>query len=624
MALKRKFPIGAEVVKSGVHFRVWAPKCKNVELVLEGKEKDAFALEKEPENYFSVLAKGVKEGARYHFRVDQETQLLPDPASRFQPEGPHGPSCVIASFDDTLKASDWKGIMTLKGHVIYELHVGTFTQEGSWSAAIKKLPDLKELGITIIEMLPIADFHGAFGWGYDGVNLFAPTRLYGTPFDLREFIYQAHQLGIGVILDVVYNHFGSEGNYLSYFSDDYLSEIYKTDWGSSINFEHKNSKHVREFFITNALYWIEEYGFDGLRLDATQNIIDHSEPHILAEIAQVIHAHVKEREVVLIAENESQEIKHVLPSTCGGYGLDAVWNDDFHHSAQVCLTGRGEAYCTNYYGSMQELISSIKYGYLYQGQYYSWLKKNRGTASLRVPSDKFVIYLQNHDQIANSTRGFRLHQLADIHLVRAMTTLLLLAPGVPLIFQGQEFACDAPFYFFADHSDSLKKIVWEGRKKLISQFPSTLTSEMQAYYPDPCDINSFLKSKMRWEEKTQDGHREMFLFHRDLLKLRQADSVFTASPKIDGASIANDLLLLRYFGPDDDDRMILCNFGMDYRRSIPDPLFAPPTGKKWHKIFHSQHPLYGGVGIPPDADPDKEWSVPGHTAIVYKSLKLSS
>ncbi|HWP42836.1 MAG TPA: malto-oligosyltrehalose trehalohydrolase, partial [Blastocatellia bacterium] len=453
---KRRLPVGAEVWPEGVHFRVWAPRRKKVEVVIErepGGQSQAFELAAEEGGYYSGLVASAAAGSLYRFRLDGDASF-PDPASRAQPLGPHGPSQVIDPASFLWTDGDWKGL-ELEGQVMYELHVGTFTREGTWEAASRELPYLREVGVTVIEMMPVADFPGRFGWGYDGVNLFAPTRLYGAPDDLRRFIDKAHGLGLGVMLDVVYNHLGPDGNYLGQYSDDYFTDRYETDWGEAINFDGENSSAVREFFISNAGYWIEEYHFDGLRLDATQNIYDSSPDHILAAIARRVRESARGRATIVVAENEPQETRLVRPQERGGYGLDGVWNDDFHHSAFVALTGHNEAYYRGYLGSPQELISAVKWGYLYQGQLFTWQAKRRGTPTFGLKPASFITFIENHDQVSNSARGQRVHQLSDPAPYRAMTALLLLAPGTPLLFQGQEFAASSPFLFFADHKEDL-------------------------------------------------------------------------------------------------------------------------------------------------------------------------
>src|SRR6266404_6187591 len=353
---QRHYPIGAELIgETQTHFRVWAPKAREIDVVLEnsgGAEPIFYPLTPEAGGYFSG-AVNVGAGSHYRFQVNGGENFYPDPASRFQPEGPHGVSCVVDPRQFRWADTHWPGVK-LKGQIIYEMHIGTFTQEGTWRAAAEQLPELARIGITVIEMMPIADFPGNFGWGYDGVDLFAPTRLYGAPDDLRSFVNHAHSLGIGVILDVVYNHFGPDGNYVRVFSDDYLTRENENDWGDSINFDGANSAPVREFFITNGRYWIDEFHFDGFRFDATQSIFDKSDEYIVGAVGRSAHKTAGSRSIILVAENERQETKLIKPRREGGDDLDAVWNDDFHHSAVVALTGRNEAYYTDYLGSPQE------------------------------------------------------------------------------------------------------------------------------------------------------------------------------------------------------------------------------------------------------------------------------
>jgi maltooligosyltrehalose trehalohydrolase len=369
-----------------------------------------FDMEREENGYFASRVADAEENTLYGFRLGGQSQLLPDPASRFQPQGPTGPSQVIDPDQFRWTDARWPGIRR-EGQVIYEMHLGTFTPEGTYAAATAQLNELAELGVTVIEVMPLADFPGRFGWGYDGVCLFAPTRLYGSPDDLRRFIDHAHAHGLGVILDVVYNHFGPAAQNLELFSDYYLSDRHTTDWGKSLNYDGPQAAEVRRFLLANAAYWIEEFHFDGLRFDATQDIRDSSEEHILAAIVRQVRASARGRGTLLVAENEPQHTRLAQPVSQGGFGIDALWNDDFHHSAQVVLSSRCEAYYSDYRGAPQEFISAAKYGYLYQGQWYKWQKKRRGKPGLDLPPATFVNYIQNHDQVANSIRGERCHKL---------------------------------------------------------------------------------------------------------------------------------------------------------------------------------------------------------------------
>src|SRR5215468_5098442 len=458
-AVSRRYPVGAELIgPTETHFRVWAPKANAVDLVLEeNAEKNAkrsfHSLEREHGGYFSGSA-NVGAGAFYRFRVNKAEHFHPDPASRYQPHGPHGSSCVVDPSQFKWRDSNWRGLK-MRGQIVYEMHVGTFTKEGTWKAAAEQLEELARIGITVVEMMPIADFPGNFGWGYDGVDLFAPYHVYGTPDDLRAFVDRAHSLGLAVILDVVYNHFGPDGNYLRIFSDHYFAKRYEhNDWGETINFDGDDCGPVREFFITNGRYWIDEFHFDGFRFDALHAIRDGSNDYIIGAVGQAARKAAGGRSIVLIAENDRQEARMVRPSSEGGDDLNAMWNDDFHHSAVVALTGRKEAYFDDYLGVPQEFISAAKFGFLYQGQAFSWQKALRGSPTFGIPPEAFVCFVENHDQIANTGPGDRVRFQTSPARYRAMTALLLLGPWTPLLFQGEEFGASSPFMYFADLGDA--------------------------------------------------------------------------------------------------------------------------------------------------------------------------
>jgi maltooligosyltrehalose trehalohydrolase len=510
---------------------------------------------------------------------------------------------------------DWRGVK-LPGQVIYELHIGTFTAEGTFASAERELPALAELGVTVIEVMPINEFAGNRGWGYDGVNLFAPTRLYGTPDDMRRFVDRAHALGLAVILDVVYNHFGPDGNYLGAYSKSYFSDRHTTDWGEAINFDGPYSNPVREFFMANAAYWIDEFHMDGLRLDATQNIYDDSADHILAGIGRQARTAARGRNTIIVAENESQVTKLVRPLEQGGYGLDALWNDDFHHTARVALSSRAEAYYQDYRGSPQEFISAMKYGYLFQGQRYSWQKKRRGTPSYGLPPAAFVTFIQNHDQIANSGSGERIHRLTSPGRYRALTALTLLGPGTPMLFQGQEFASSSPFLFFADHNEELSRLVRKGRSEFIAQFPSLSSAVIKESLADPGALETFQRCKLDFSERTR--HAKVYALHRDLLKLRRSDAVFRAQRpgRLDGAVLSESAFVLRFFGSDGDDRLVVVNLGRDLQLAIvPEPLLAPPAGRTWKLLWSSESAEYA-EGTTPAVETDEGWHIPGESALV--------
>ena len=622
----RRLPIGAECLRSGgVHFRVWAPRAKHVSVVLgAGGDEGECALAPEPSGYFSGCAPEAAEGTLYRFRLD-EGGPYPDPASRFQPQGPAGPSRVVDPANFRWTDAGWAGA-SLRGQILYELHVGTFTPDGTWEGARTRLGDLADLGVTCIEMMPVAEFPGRFGWGYDGVNLFAPFHLYGEPDDLRRFVDEAHGHGLAVILDVVYNHFGPDGNYLREFSPDYFTDRHKTDWGEPINFDGPGSGPVREFFLANARAWTEEFHLDGLRLDATQSIFDESDEHVLAAIGREVRAAARGRETIIVAENEPQETHLVRPVERGGYGLDGLWNDDLHHAAMVALTGKREGYYTDYRGSPQELISAVKWGYLYQGQRYKWQRSRRGTPALDLPASAFVTFIENHDQIANSAHGLRLHQLTSPGRYRAMTAFLLLSPPAPMLFQGQEFASSAPFLYFADHRGELGNQVRKGRAAFLAQFPSIASPQMMTTLSDPSDPGTFERCKLDFAERGR--HESIYAMHRDLIRLRRRDPVFRAQRPhgVDGAVVGPEAFVLRFFaeqsvqGDGGADRLLLVNLGVDLDLDpAPEPLLAPPADALWRVLWSSDDVAYGGEGTAP-LETRYNWRIPGHAAVVLEPM----
>jgi maltooligosyltrehalose trehalohydrolase len=607
---------GAHADADGTVFRVWAPAHERIDVVLEPDAR-TFPLEPEGGGWFAARVAGAAAGDRYRYRLSDGT-LAPDPASRFQPDGPHGASEVIAPDGFEWTDSAWPGIGEQR-QVLYELHVGTFTPEGTWAEAAELLPRLAELGVTIIEVMPVAEFAGSFNWGYDGVSLFAPAHVYGRPADFRRFVNRAHALGLGVILDVVYNHVGPDGAYLQHYSPAYFATRYTTDWGDALNFDGPDAAPVREFFLANAERWIREYHLDGLRLDATQNIYDAGTPHILDEIVVRARSAASPRRIWIVAENEPQHAQLIRARADGGYGMDALWNDDFHHSAMVALTGRAEAYYSDHRGTPQEFVSAAKHGFLYQGQHYAWQKQRRGTPALDIPARRFVNFLQNHDQVANSTDGRRVHQLTSGGELRALTALLLLMPGTAMLFQGQEYGASAPFLFFADHKPELADSVRAGRAQFMTQFPSAAGTQVQQSLPDPADRATFERSKLDPAERA--AHSKTLALHRDLIHLSRTDPVFAAQDarRVDGAVLGERAFVLRYFGADGNDRLLLINLGEGAPLTpSPEPLLAPPAGRVWAVLWSSDDQEYGGVGTAP---PEREdgWHLPGRAAVVLRA-----
>jgi maltooligosyltrehalose trehalohydrolase len=610
----RRRSIGVEPLSAGTaHARVWAPACRRVEVLLHRADgAPRVALHAESDGFFSGDLPEARTGDRYQFVLDGD-RIRPDPASRFQPDGPHGPSEIVDPAAFRWTDSSWRGIGAV-GQVLYEMHIGTFTGEGTWEAAARELPELARLGITVIEMMPVAEFSGRFGWGYDGVDLYAPTRLYGRPDDLRAFVNRAHELGVGVILDVVYNHLGPDGNYLADFSPDYFTDKYTNDWGKALNFE--GPAPAREFFVENAAYWIDEFHFDGLRLDATQDINDASPTHVMGEMVARAREAAGDRCLYIIAENEPQETRLVRAAASGGYGADALWNDDYHHTAFVALTGRREAYFLDYTGSPQEFLSSVKYGYLFQGQWYAWQQQRRGSYALDLPGHAFVSFLENHDQVANTAFGRRLHEWTSPGKYRALTALTLLGPATPMLFQGQEFASSARFLYFCDHRGELRDPIRAGRREFLTQFASTLDSDVQSALPIPDDEKTFQVCKLDFGERIT--HAEMYALHRDLLRLRRSDPAIAASPsrRPDGAVLAAEAFVIRFQGGGHDDRLLIVNLGADLRLTpVPEPLLAPPDGQRWALRWSSEAVAYGGMGRAP-LKPHPEWHVPGEAAIL--------
>jgi maltooligosyltrehalose trehalohydrolase len=610
----RRLPIGAELTEAGVHFRVWAPAWQRVTLVLEAPARREIALRPESNGYHSLLVDNLDAGTRYRYRLGDQLELHADPASRYQPEGSFGPSQVIDPDDTAWTDEAWRGVTKPHEQIIYEMHVGTFTKEGSWTAAAAHLPFLVDVGITTIEMMPVNDFPGRRGWGYDGVNLFAPAHHYGTPEELREFVDRAHALGLAVILDVVYNHFGPAGSSHFVYAPEFKNPKLKGEWGDPLDF---SSAGVREFFTANAAYWIGEYHFDGLRLDATQALVDHSTCHIVADVVRAARAAAGHRRVWLVGENEPQDVKMVRPPDAGGCGLDALWNDDFEHTARVALTGCSDGYFHDYTPSPQAFVSALERAFLYQGQVYAWQRNTRGTSTHGLPPMRFVHFLENHDQVANTGFGDRLLVQSDPASYRALTAVLLLGPQIPMLFQGQETGSRKPFRYFIDHDPELNTVVRHGRAEFLAQFARLATPESQAALPDPSAPATFEACIL--DERERDLGAPMVQLHRDLIALRRGYPGFTGQHDgtLRGAVLSPHAFCIRWWH-ERGDRLLLVNLGSTLRLAgLPEPLLAPPELHGWRVAWSSEHPHYGGYGTP-EPFTRKRLHIPARSAILLE------
>jgi maltooligosyltrehalose trehalohydrolase len=619
--------LGARYQGGGrTRFTVWAPERRAVEVALRapGGGVRWLPLQKGAGGYFSG-AHPAQPGDRYLFRLDGDGEF-PDPAARFLPEGPHGPAEIVDPSTFRWTDGSWRGLK-LKGQVLYEVHVGAYTPEGTYAALAAQLPALQDLGVTCLELMPVNTFPGRFNWGYDGVGLYAPNPTYGRPDDLRRLVDEAHRLGLGVILDVVYNHLGPDGCYLRQFSPRYFTDRYPAEWGEPLRFEGQDARPVRDFFAHNAAYWISEFHLDGLRLDATQSLHDSSARHVVAEIASAARAAAGGREILVIAENEPQDLKMVLPEEDGGHGCDALWVDDFHHSARVALGGGAEAYLQDYRGSAQELLSCALRNALYQGQWYAWQGKRRGTPLWRARPEQAVFFLQNHDQVANTLRGERLQITGGERRARALTTYLLLLPQTPLLFMGQESFTSRPFLYFVDHASAdLAEAVRRGREKYLSQFPSAARAIRDEGHRPLAGEEAFLASRLDPGERDRPPHAHAWALHRALLRLRREDPRFSRQDptRMAGAVLGQDALALRFFGESGaGDCLLLLNLGPTLSLApCPEPLVAPRPGARWRLILSSEEVRFGGLGATFPTGEAAPFVVPGQAAVVLDTEEV--
>lgn len=507
------YPLGATLLDQGrCCFLLWAPKAERIDLHISWPRQLLIRMTSLRDGYFGVIVDGVEPGMRYRYRLDQGA-AYPDPASRYQPEGVHGPSQVV---DPTFCWRDegWKG-RPLLDYVLYELHVGTFTPEGTFDAVIPHLRDLARLGITVVELMPVAQFPGERNWGYDGAYVFAPQNSYGGPDGLRRLVDACHQRGLGVALDVVYNHLGPEGNYLENFGH-YFTDRYRTPWGKALNFDDRHSDQVRRYYIENALYWVTDFHIDSLRLDAVHAIFDESARPFLRELAQAVEHRAERlgRCVTVIAESNKNDPRHVEPARLGGYELDALWNDDFHHALHVALTGEQNGYYQDFQG-VASLARSFEQGFVYSGQYSSYRGRRQGAPSGHLAPMRFVVYAQNHDQVGNRAQGERLSALVDFESLKLAAAAVLLAPGVPLLFMGEEYGETAPFLYFVSHSDrNLSAAVRRGRYQEFQSFG------WAGELPDPQAEETFCRSRLDHHLADLPPNKQLRAFYAELIRLR--------------------------------------------------------------------------------------------------------
>jgi maltooligosyltrehalose trehalohydrolase len=524
--------LGAIPDDTGVRFRVMAPgrsglPRRAVDLVLyDGRAAGTHPLQPSGDGVFETYVYGAAAGDRYAYRLDGGDPR-PDPASRFQPDGVHQPSEVIDPSAFAWTDTAWTGHGPGES-IVYELHIGAFTPEGTFDAARQRLPELQRLGVTLVEIMPVADFPGARNWGYDGVCLFAPSRAYGRPDDFRAFVDEAHRRGIGVLLDVVYNHLGPEGAYLPEFHPCYITDRHSTPWGGAINLDGCGSGLVRRFIVDNAMHWIREYHLDGLRLDATHALIDASPVHIAAELSEHIRT-IATRPMTVHAEDHRNLAALVQPREAGGWGLDGVWADDFHHVVRRLVAGDAHGYYRDYEGTADELARTIRQGWLYTGQPSKHLEEPRGTDASVVPMRASVICLQNHDQVGNRAIGDRLHHAIDPAAWRAASVVLLTAPATPLLFMGQEWSASTPFAFFTDLEPELGRAVTEGRRREFQDFPEFADEAARERIPDPQAPCTFVSSKLQWAERDEPPHASTLALYTALIALRRGHRALQAS-----------------------------------------------------------------------------------------------
>jgi maltooligosyltrehalose trehalohydrolase len=567
------------------HFQVWAPFARKVEVHILAPQEKFLPLEKDTQGYHVAVVEGVEPGSLYVYRLDGEKER-PDPASHFQPQGVHGPSQVV-NFRFPWEDKNWTGI-PLQDYIIYELHMGTFTPEGTFDAVIPCLDKLKELGITAVEIMPVAQFPGSRNWGYDGVYPFAVQDSYGDSDGLKRLVNACHRKGLAIILDVVYNHLGPEGNHIGDFGP-YFTDRYQTLWGQALNFDGPDSDEVRRFFIENALYWITEFHIDALRLDALHAILDISAYPFIEELSVTFHQQVKKlrRKAYLIGESAANDVRLIRSRQQGGFGLDAQWNDDFHHSLHALLTGEQTGYYQDF-GQLQHLVKAFQEGFVYSGEYSSYRQRRHGTSSKDIPAHRFVVFAQNHDQVGNRAQSERLSQLVSFDALKLTAGVVLLSPFIPLLFMGEEYAETTPFPYFINHSDpTLVEAVRKGRQQEFATF------HWQGKPPDPQDGKTFLRAKINHHQRDEGQHHVLFEFYKELIRLRKETPALAYLNKdaLEVLGYEKDKLLFLRRWRGDSEVTAVFNFS-DAQVSVALPI---PAGH-WRKQLDSADEQWQGEG----------------------------
>lgn len=591
-------------------FVVWSPAAKQVAVKIVSPVEKLLPMKPIKMGYWQVVVDALPPGSRYFYQLE-DGSVLPDPASNFQPEGVHGPSEVVDHQAFSWSDASWNGI-PLKEMILYELHVGTFTPEGTFEAIIPRLKTLRDLGINAIEIMPIAQFPGRRNWGYDGTYVFAVQNSYGGVEGLKKLVDAAHQQGISVTLDVVYNHFGPEGNYIGRYGP-YFTEKYMSPWGSGINFDGPYSYGVRDFFIQNALFWFEHYRIDALRLDATDNIFDFSARPFLQELAETVNnfSQQQDRPFYLVAENDLNDKRLVTEVAAGGYGLHGQWNDGFHHCVHTLLTGEQIGYYEDY-GTCELLAKAYKKTFVYSGEYSPYRKKWHGSDVSDRPGDQFVVFVQNHDQVGNRMLGERLSHLVSFDALKLAAATIFVAPNIPLMFMGEEYAEDAPFLYFVDHNDlDLIQAVREGRRREFEAF------HLEGEYVDPASEEALQRSQLHWEKREQGNHKVMLDFYRYLIQLRRTIPALKVLSKDDLAVAYNEddklLFLHRWHG----NSQIICLMNFNASAVTAQPDF--PAGE-WHKILDSAEAKWLGDGseLPEQLQSGRSITMKPHSVALYQ------